>query len=141
MQELPNLKDMPNRCISCSYLCYLEGYAYREIVNTSRKSILDKTLAKILCLQLRCYKNHLSDMYNSSTKSKAEEAMIKVSQATCPEKDWRLHHDGIAPEVSYQREQRSKSFRWTKTGVIIAIIGVIATLIVLGLTIYSVFCK
>ena len=131
----------PNRCISCAYLCYLEGYTYREVVNSSRRSIMDGSLARSLCPSLHCYKNHLLDMYQSFIKSKAEEAMEKVSQATCPSKDWRLHQDGIPPEVSYQHEQQRKNFRWTKTGVIVAVIGIIATLTVLGLTIYNIFCK
>jgi len=119
----------PNRCISCAYLCYLEGYTYCEVVNNSRKEIINKNLARSLCPRLKCYKNYLLDMYNSFTGTEAEEAMAKVSQAICPRKEWHLHQDGITPEVSYQHEQHSKSQRRTKIGISISIITLIAVIV------------
>ncbi|MBN1177448.1 MAG: hypothetical protein JXA51_07200, partial [Dehalococcoidales bacterium] len=87
---------------------------------------------------LCCYKNHLKDMYKSFfvNDSKAFQDVVK---AICPQKAWRRHQDGISAEVAYQHEQQSKSFKWTKRGVIIAIISAIVTLAVLGLTIYGIF--
>ena len=131
----------PNRCISCAYLCYLEAYKHREVLESSRKAIIRKNLAQNLYSSLRCYKNHLSDMYNSFSPNNAEEAAGKVIQSTCPHSGWRLHQDGIDSEKAYQHEQQRKNFRWTKTGAIIAIISIIATLTVLALTIYNIFFK
>ena len=51
-----------------------------------------------------------------------EEAAIIICQTTCPGEDWRLHNEGIAPEVAYQYELQSETHRLAKKHLIIAIV-------------------
>ena len=141
MGKHPSLKEIRNKCISCVYLYYFPSSEDYGLEDSSRKSIIDNTWVDANYQGLICYKDLLSDMYKTFGKISYKEARDKVLQATCPTKDWQFYKEGMTPRRSYQREQQNRSFRWTKTGVIITILGVIATLTVLGLTIYNIFCK
>lgn len=135
------LKEMRNKCISCVYLYYSPSTEDFGLQDSDRKSIIDNTWVDANYQNLTCYKDLLLDMYKTFSKISHKEARDEILQATCPTKDWQLYKEGMTPRRSYQREQQNRSFRWTKTGVIITIIGVIATLTVLGLTIFNIFCK
>ena len=122
----PLLHRLKDRCISCAYLFYLEGDNYREVLDSSRQDIIDKKLARILCSELRCYKGLLPEVYLTFTPSNPDATMTKVFNTKCPGKNWCLHKDGINPEVSYQHEQQRKIKLWTKIGVGVGIITLIA---------------
>ena len=134
-------EEVKNKCISCVHLYYSPSSEDFGLSGSDRKSIIDNTWVDANYQGLVCYKDLLSDMYKTFGKISYEEARAKVLQATCPTKDWQFYKEGMTPRRSYQREQQNRSFRWTKTGVIIAIIGTIATLAVLVLTIYNVFYR
>jgi len=134
-------EHLKNKCISCVYLYYSPSSEDYGLSDSDRKSIMDNTWVGANYQGLKCYKDLLSDMYKTLGKISDKEARDKVLQATCPTEDWQFYEEGMTPRRSYQREQQNRSFRWTKTGVIITIIGVAVTLAVLGLTIYNTFCK
>ena len=130
-----------NKCISCIYLYYYPSTEDSGLGESDRPSIINNTWVGANYQDLKCYKDLLIDMYKTFGRILYEEAREKVMRATCPTKAWQLHKEGTTPRKAYQREQQNRSFRWTKAGVIIAIIGVVITLTVLGLTIYNIFCK
>jgi hypothetical protein len=124
----------PNRCISCAFLCStpfsIDKFA--EISNNTRKEILNKTSS----LDLKCFKGLRTPGEIKSSIS----AELKCTNS----QGWRLYREGLTPEMSFREEQNElegKKFSWTKTGVVIATIGAIATLAVLALTIYTILFK
>ena len=94
----------------------MENDGVLQETNNSRKEIIKESWAKSLCPELRCYKHYLSDM--SFTESEAKETMKRVSKMVCPNKGWKLHQDGVTPEVAYEHEKQSKSLKVAKQGVL-----------------------
>ena len=119
----------PKRCISCAYLYIARklGREAQEVRNSERLELINKTLP--------------TKEYNPTYKCYKGWVVKNIAEAICPSKDWEAHKEGIHPSTAQENAKERKSFRWTKTGVIIAIIGTITTLAVLGLTIYNVFFK
>jgi hypothetical protein len=141
MENNISLKEMRNKCISCTYLYYSPSSEDIGLNNSDRKNIVDNTWDDANYQGLICYKDLLSEMYKSFSEIPYEQARTTILQATCPAKDWQLYQEGMAPRKSYQREQQNRNFKWTRSGVIVAVIGTLATLTVLGLTIYNIFFK
>ena len=139
MSDNEDLKK-PNRCIGCAYLTTFRNHIHYTLNYSDRCDILDGRENHLVDYnELDCYKHNVPDIFKISSECSKEDAAKKVSQAICQNKGWQLFHDGITADVAFQREQQLRSFKWTKTSIIIAIIGLIATLAVLGLTIYVVF--
>lgn len=133
------LEKYRNKCISCAFFCCtpfsIDKFA--EIPNSTRQDILNNKAGSFLKSQdLKCFKG---------LRAPAEIKSYISAELKCTNSQgWRLYRDGSTPEMSFKEEQNEregKQFLWTRTGVVIAIIGAIATLAVLALTIYGIFFK
>ena len=100
------LTKTKNRCINCVYLCWHGGNTLSEC-----DEIPDKT--------------RLEQIAQGNWGESNREHL----SATCPSKGWRHHTDGSTPQISFQREQHSKTLKW-------AIAGVCISGVVLALTLF-----